>query len=201
MAFWRGVLLFFIAYKYAISFFGALVIGEEAVFLLSILSGRGLFSLPILIVFGFLGLIFADCIWFIFGKTKLVHYIFSKGSKTQGYKKLQFVDKTLKKRSEFLALFLSKFLFGIRSMKIMNLSSNGMKFRKFIKMNVLCIVIWMAIMISLGWLAGQGVGRIENFVNGFGEVVEIIFVFILLMILIELLASKVVKKLMKVLIS
>lgn len=194
------IVLFF-AYKYLVSFLGALIIGEEAVFLLSILSGRGLFPLGILIVFGFLGLIISDCIWFLLGKTKFVKYLRSRGRKTKSYQQMHFVNKTLRKRSEFLALFVSKFLFGIRSMKIMSVSAEGMRFKKFIKINTLCIIIWMPIMITLGWLAGQGVSRIEYLVNGFGEVVEVIFVFIILMILVELLASRVVKRIVRVLAS
>lgn len=191
------VIVLFAMNNYALTFFGALIIGEEAVFLLSILAGGGRIPIWTVIILGFLGLVIADSIWFLIGKTKLARFVRSKAHGTQSYRKLQEIDGTLKAKSELLALFLSKFLYGIRFAKLLSLSANGMRYKKFIKMNIKAILLWMVVMITLGWAAGKGLSSIIRVVDNIEMLVEIFVIFFALIVIIEILARVVIKKLSK----
>ena len=54
-------------------------------------------------------------------------------------------------------LLYTKFLYGTRLITILHLSSRKISFRSFFLFNIISAVIWLFVVIPLGWLAGMGV--------------------------------------------
>lgn len=185
-------------HKYLLAFLGALLIGEEAVFFLSVLAGSGSFPIWALIGFGFLGLVIADMIWFVIGKCSRVKAWRTKVLDVRGYKELRLFGNYLDKKHELLSFFVSKFVYGIRFIKLISAGARGMHWRKFIVLDSISVLLWMAIMVPLGFWAGKGFSILFKIVNGIEGVMTLLFFGVVLIVIIEFLirrfALKVVKK-------
>jgi len=180
-----------------IIFFSVIFLGEEGVFVMSILAGKGLIPITYLIIFGFLGLITADCIWFFIGRFECIKSTGCKMFKSKSYCKLYNLDLKIKSKSEFLSLFLSKFIYGIRLIKLLSMGCSKIKFRDFIIINIMSVLLWMTIMVPLGLLAGYGISFIFTTVNFFEKILMIIFFIILIVIVLEILIEKLILKSIK----
>jgi membrane protein DedA with SNARE-associated domain len=188
-------------YHYALAFFGALIIGEEVLFLLSIFSGKGYFSLYAVIFLGFLGLLSADIFWYFIGKHGRIREGRKKLIKCSGYRELHKFGKFLDERHEFLGFFLSKFVYGIRFLKLVSSGAKEMRFWRFLKLDILALIAWMIIMIPLGFLAGRGFLRIFEIVHGIEGAVKVLVIGLFIIILLNLIARRLIiyfgKKLVK----
>ena len=98
----------------------------------------------------------SDILWFrfakrIFGKTRRWN------AKSLKDKKIILAIEKLSSNKTFLMLLYTKFLYGTRLITILHLSSRKISFRSFFLFNIISAVIWLFVVIPLGWLAGMGV--------------------------------------------
>ena len=191
------MIVVFAGHKYLLAFLGALLIGEEAVFFLSLLVGNGKFPLFPLILFGFCGLIAADLIWFGIGKYPKVKKWRKRVLNIRGYKELRMFGKYLDSKHELLSFFLSKFVYGIRFVKLISASAKGMKLKKFIMLDAISILLWMIIMIPLGITAGRGFAIVFKVVHGIEGLTALFFFGLILIIIIELVIKKFLGRIVK----
>lgn len=135
-------------------FFAALIGGEELIVPLAFLVGTGLWDIPSLFIFSAIGTIVADVAWFLLGRHGIQKTAFFKrhSGKHEQVKKL--IRKVAK--HEFNLLLLTKFIYGARIFTIIHLSLEETHLYRFIALNSIVIVVWLTVIINIGWWAGRG---------------------------------------------
>ena len=83
----------------------------------------------------------------------------------------------------YLMLLFIKFFYGARVLTIMYVASRRVKYRTFLLFNPLGTLPWLAVLISIGWLAGR---NIVNAVNLFGNIRLALSAIILALIVVKL---------------
>jgi membrane protein DedA with SNARE-associated domain len=156
MSVFSAVYLFVKSNVFLTSFLAGLV-AEEVVLFLAILAGKG--SIPIMLVFlgGVLGSIVIDQIYYFLGRSRAVVWLEKRHSIS---KKAGFLPSFVKKfgeRNLALEIFLTKFIYGIRSAAIIFLGAKKVPYRTFFISNVLAILGWAFIMIPAAYLSGRGI--------------------------------------------
>lgn len=188
MSFLSTEVMLLVHHQIILSFISG-IITEELLIFLAALSAKRILHFWIVFVFGILGIIFIDAVWFWVGRSKLVNKlkkwkIFSKESKIE-----QKIHK-LGGKHKFLSLFLSKFVYGTKIILIVYHSAKEMSFKKFTFYNTLAVLLWAVIMLPIGFFAGKGFVRILNLVHG----IEKLFAIILIVIIIFYIVQKIVTK-------
>ncbi len=171
-------------YGILISFIGGLFAGEEVIATLSFLSAQGYINIWVVFIFCFIGILICDLLFFSVGKFR----IFSKFSR---FKRLvHFSNRVdnlvikITKKSTIRALLYTKFIFGTRILTLVYLGFRGTQYKDFLKSDFIVGILWMVIVVSIGWFAGASFRKIiEIFANlqlAFG--VLILFVAIIFII-------------------
>ena len=128
------------------------ILSEEYVFVLFLLAGAGELSLWQIVPFSILGILAHDFFFFILGRSSysdnLFFYFKKRARKLQEWNVFQ--------HQSFLALFLTKFVYGSRIIYILLLSRQRISRQRFFWFNLLAVVCWFAVMTPLGFFAGQG---------------------------------------------
>jgi len=121
--------------------------------ILSVLSGKGLISFWIALVFCTIGMFLSDLLWFSVGKIKSL-------SKLKRYKLIRAGYKRAKEEIEVapsnkFLLILIKFAYGIAIPILMYLARKKMTFKEFLAKEIPIVVIWSISIIILGWIIGK----------------------------------------------
>lgn len=178
------LLLLMHSHLYLVSFlFG--VLSEEALLLLAIFAGQSRDSLLVVFIFGFLGIITHDLIFFFISKTNIIR---KTGKKIKEENLFSFVSKIGEKK-KFIALIVSKFIYGTRVPMVLY-TGQRKKLYDFIVMDSSAVFIWCSIMIPLGWFAGRGFAEVMEIVKGVEKAIGIIILFIILIYVINHFARK-----------
>ncbi|MDP2926191.1 MAG: VTT domain-containing protein [Nanoarchaeota archaeon] len=161
-------------HPYMISFISG-VISEELVVFLAILSGRDLLPFWIVLIFGTLGALFLNSLWFLLGKSrfgkKIDHYFLKKLKKHKSH--IQKLYSINRKRNLFY-LIGTKFIYGTRNVAAFYYGMKGMGYKKFIVYDSIAMIIWALIMLPAGWLAGNGFNRLLKLTRGVEKFLAVI---------------------------
>lgn len=153
-----------LSYQLPAIFLGAFFFGETVILTAAFLSGHGIWSLSNVFLLSFAGTIVSDGMWFLFGQ-----FFFRLARKRidNQEKYLQLITKldTITGQKPFLSLLFIKFLYGTRILTILYLSIRKIGFWTFIVFDALGTVLWLIVMISIGWLAGKGISNFIPFVQ------------------------------------
>ena len=121
----------------------------------------------------------SDSLWFLFGQRILLLFHKWKKYKEQSEKLITALENITGKKA-FLSLLFIKFLYGTRILTIMYLSIQKIKFLTFVIFDTIGSIIWLLIMISIGWYAEKGIVNLVPLVNKF----EYALLFLILVIVI-----------------
>ena len=153
-----------IDHQFPAIFLGAVFLGETIILSAAYLAGQGMWSITTVFWLAMLGTVLSDVAWFLFGQS-----IFSA---TKRWREKQLSSERLLKKLEsitgsrpFLALLFIKFLYGTRILTIVYLSARKIRPWKFIFFDTLGTIIWLVVMLTVGWLAGRGVSNIISVVD------------------------------------
>lgn len=153
-------------YQLPALFFGAFFFGETVVITAAFLSAQGLWSPFNVFLLSLLGTITADVLWFLFG-----HYIFSffqgRAKDTEENVRLLRALERLTGKRPFLALLFIKFLYGTRILTIIYLSLRKINFLTFLIFDTLGTIVWLALIVPIGWLAGRSIVNFLPFLDTF----------------------------------
>ena len=141
-------------YQILVIFIGTFLFGDTIVISLAFFAEQGALSLSSLIIFGFLGTVISDSIWFFMSKY-LCEIKYIKKKIFQNKKLVKTVDKLTGKKP-LLFLIFAKFLYGTRIIFIIYLSIKKLKYLKFLLYNSIGTVIWLLTLIFLGWFSAKG---------------------------------------------
>lgn len=174
-------------------FLGSVLFGETIIIASAFLAAGGIFPLLWVFIFTFLGTVISDSIWFYFGNNiiSLSSKLAKKSEKYKGY--LIKLDKFTGNKT-FLALLFIKFLYGTRILTIVYLSIKKTGFVKFLLFDIIGTLIWLPIIIAMGWFTAKGA---NNLISLFNRIEYILAVLVLLIITIRIATSWLTKKIIK----
>lgn len=145
-------------------FVGAFLFGETVILTAAYLAAQLNWSVPILCIVAFGGTLLADVTWFLFGK-----YLLRKSNYEERYKekyeKLAHTLRHVSKTRPFLALLYIKFLYGTRVLTILYVAWKKVTLQQFLIYDSLGTIIWLCVLIPIGWLAGKGVANLTPVLN------------------------------------
>ena len=140
-------------------FWGAFFFGETVIITAAFLAGSGWWSLATVFWLALAGTVISDVGWFFAGR-----YIASRSRRWADRQArhgqfLARVDQLFGQRP-FLVLLFIKFLYGTRILTIIYLSLRKVPLALFILFDTIGTIIWLAVMLTIGWLASQGLGNL-----------------------------------------
>ncbi len=149
-------------HPYLLPFFGAIIGGEETILLIAALAADGgALTFLEVFIFSFIGTLASDTFWFLFG-LRFASWI---EARPRMHKRLEAVEGFVHRFTRgqyFLALMVTKFLYGTRIAMIFFLANKRMTFRQFSAQNFVVTLIWSTVVCSIGWLAGKGISSVER---------------------------------------
>lgn len=160
------------SYGYLAVFIGTFVEGE--IFLLVagfFIKHEFLQPVPTLI-FSILGALTHELIYFFLGRWKGRAFLLGNRYTKRRYRKA----KRLIEKYGIFSLFIIRFLYGMRVVPMMLMGATGFSLYKFLFFNVLSLIIWAVLFLSIGYMFGHAAevlfGKIKDiyFVAGIGVI-------------------------------
>jgi len=149
----HGIIEHYSRHPDALFFVAAVVGGQEMILPLAFLVGEGMWNLPHLFAVTFVATLTVDLFWFGFARLgrrwKRLEHFTREDSRVK-----KFVQRLSK--NEATLLLVTKFMLGTRVVSVLYLSLDGLKVFRFMLLNILVTIPWLAIIITIGWLAGRG---------------------------------------------
>ena len=92
--------------------------------------------------------------------------------------------------NHLVALIIAKFLVGTRVLLIMYVSTTQISFGQFMRYDLLAILIWIIVVIPIGFLSGLGFTYLAKILNNIYAAVGFILFVIFIVIIVEVLLKK-----------
>jgi membrane protein DedA with SNARE-associated domain len=152
------VLIYINSHGVLLSFLGGFFTGETVIISLGFLSGSGLLPLWQVLIFCTLGMYLSDFIPFALGRIKFFVKLLSRERFSERAKRIE--DKLLSytRNNLFLTLLYTKFIYGASIPTLIYLGSRKKALTKFIYYDLLVEIIFVPIVVFIGWLSGKGFG-------------------------------------------
>ena len=167
MEFVQAIMGSLLSHTYLASIVAGLL-GEEAVLFLTILQSVNGVNLWILLLLAPIGLWLIDIGYYSIGQIGILSRAGSEIKKIEEHggilpKIIRFSNKR-----PLFAMIITKFIYGTRAGLIVYLSTQKIKFEKFLLYNLVAIEVWAFLMVPIAWSIGQwwgksGVNILENF--------------------------------------
>lgn len=173
-------------------FFG----GEQALIVLSILSGQGLMSFWVLYVFFTIGILLSNMGFYFLGT---LGWVDSLGKYKLFRKLAKPVSSLLKKtmeKSYFMTLLLSKLMYGTRTVTLMYFGRTRVPFLKFNLYNLIISPSILFVYAGAGWLTGRGIVNLVDGLNNVRIWISVLVVAIIVLILIRMLVHKIITQIL-----
>jgi len=142
-------------YGIIISFFGGFITGESIIVTLAFLSAQGLIPLWQVAIFCTLGMYFSDFIPLTIGRFKFFRKLLEK---EKFVKKIEKIERQLTKYTKnnlFLIIFYTKIIYGASIPALFYLGTKKTSYSKFAFYNFIVEIIFVPIIILMGWFAGK----------------------------------------------
>ncbi|OHB06029.1 MAG: hypothetical protein A3B22_00820 [Candidatus Zambryskibacteria bacterium RIFCSPLOWO2_01_FULL_47_33] len=180
-------------YQLPAIFLGAFFFGETVILTAAFLAGQGTWSIESVFWLSLAGTVISDSLWFLLGQT---FFQFTKRWEKYQDKYQTFLIKLEQTTGQrpFLSLLFIKFLYGTRILTILYLSIRKVRYSTFLLFNTIGTIIWLLVMILVGWLVGRGVG---NVVQVFSRVEYIVTALVLLIMFFKVMTTWLSKKIVK----
>jgi len=186
----QELLLFFAAYPFTISTLGAFVGGEETILVIAFLAGQGVFGFWTIFVGSILGTVLSDLMWFYIGRSKFANKLLRWKHFKTGYKKAKNILDKLVQKNTFITLVVGKFIYGTRIATITYLSRERLSITRFSLYNSIVILIWLAVVVPVGWLAGKGFSNVLNVYKNVEHTIAVIVLFVIAAYAVKLVVDK-----------
>jgi membrane protein DedA with SNARE-associated domain len=152
-----------IKYIWIIAFIAPRLNGDIALIILSFFAAQGLYPLWIVIIIPIIGNLAMDfCIikilnskGFSWIKDKTLH-------RSKKYFKIEKHIERIAHEKDWLIVFLAKFMYGARNLIFIYLSNRKFSPRKYVKLAIIPISLWVLIMTSIGYSLGLHFASINN---------------------------------------
>lgn len=157
---------------YAIAFFGMIFEGDVVLFAVAFLTSQRIFSLPLMLITVFAGVIVGDTLWYWLGVRLRNH----------DNRFIRFLERMARPFDEqlqqkfFRTLLLTKFMYGIHHTILIRAGMLGLRLKKFVERDIQASIIWVGIVWGLGYGASASLSRAEHYLR-FAEL-ALLFAFI-----------------------
>lgn len=150
---------------YALVFFGMLVEGDIVLFTAAFLGNFGVFSLSLLAIIAFVGVIAGDILWYLLGthQDKLpprARRIIERVAAP--------FDRNLLRRP-LRTLFITKFAYGIHHLVLARAGADNLGLRRFIASDLVATAGWVTAIMGLGYLGSFALVQVKEYLR-FAEV-------------------------------
>ncbi|MGK0209597.1 MAG: membrane protein DedA with SNARE-associated domain [Patescibacteria group bacterium] len=163
----EGVVEVFLGGSPFLSVLLALFFLEEIILFLAVLAGQGSLSIVSLLLYGYIGVLVIDFVWFFIGMHWLYDVLRGHPYLKKGYKKASVLVDRLSHHNHYLVMFISKFIFGTRIFVMMFLGSERCGVLKFLWYNALANLIWLSFIVSIGFGVGKGIALFTSLYENF----------------------------------
>lgn len=177
MAFEEVLMQILQAYTPALAFVAGLMLGD-ALILLGALAGAGKLNIFVIFIFGLIGELVHDSVFFYLAKSNFIYYVKRKLKLHKGRNKAaELIEKLAGTRAGyFVPLFFAKFIYGVRDSVVLYIGHKEKNFKKYFLRCLLASILSIAIIISLGWLAGRGFTEIIHVFKGIEKGVGLLLI-------------------------
>lgn len=165
--------------QYAVIFLATGFGGELGLFALAFLAANNAIPWTALFIFSALGTFSTDSMWFLLGGTKPVQKMLSHKYASPTVEIVTEALQKVSRRNNQAALILVKFLIGTRIVMFLLVSRMYPSYWKFAEHNAAAVLVWVLVMIPVGYFAGIGYSYLSTALNN----IYVGLGFILLMVL------------------
>jgi membrane protein DedA with SNARE-associated domain len=161
----RLFILHYPSISYFIVFLGVIFTGGVALFVVGFMAAQKVISIFSFTLIGFLAVLFSDSLWFLLARTAIVEKIILH---RYANKTTSIITRTivrLSRGSHSRVFILAKILIGTPFILIIYLKETRLTFRDFFYYNILSIILWLLINISIGFISGLGFTYLANLFN------------------------------------
>jgi len=148
---------------------GSFLFGETVILSAAFLAGQGVWPVGNVFLLALAGTLISDILWFLLGNS-----ILHNSDRWKKYEKehQHFLTKLEKitGRKPFLSLLFIKFLYGTRILTILYLAVRKVTFAKFFVFGFFGTLIWLGVLLPIGWSAGKGLGNFVEIIDNIGYV-------------------------------
>jgi membrane protein DedA with SNARE-associated domain len=182
---WLRVFIFHYPYlEYILILLGTAFGGELILLALGFLVAQNIISIYPLVVFGFLGTLFSDTLWFLLGRTSIIKRMVAHRYADTTILAINKAVDRVSGGNHLIAFIIAKFLVGTRILLMMYVGTKTIKFKDFIRNDMVAIFCWLIVVIPIGLLSGFGFTYLaeilENIYAAIGFILLIIFLAIVL---------------------
>lgn len=153
-------------YGYIAIAVGTFLEGETVLILGGLAAHRGYLELPWVVVWGFLGTLFGDQLYFYIGRIKGIKFL----EKRPYWKSKSGRVFDLMHKHQLLLIFAFRFFYGLRTVTPFLLGTAGISPVRFSIFNTLGALVWACVIGGLGYLFGHGfalvIGDIRHYELG-----------------------------------
>ncbi|MBC8207516.1 MAG: VTT domain-containing protein [Kiritimatiellales bacterium] len=147
-------------------FTGSFFFGETVIFTAAFLAAEGLWPVTDVFWLSLAGTVLSDMVWFLFGQRILKLFHKYEKYREQSTRLLDALGGITGRRP-FLALLFTKFLYGTRILTIVYLSMRKVGFATFVFYEIIGTLLWLPVILAVGWLAGSSLINLMPFLDGF----------------------------------
>jgi len=108
------------------------------------------------LVFAYVGELISEFFFFFLGRTKLIHKLNKIKKFKKGFKKSEKIIDKLVNKNILMTLFYSKFTYGFRTLTVIYLGYKRIPLKKFIRAELIVMALAVSIVVTIGYLVGQG---------------------------------------------
>lgn len=172
----KEVLLFYLIGHISILALIAGFFSTEILLVLSALAGAGEIPIWVVFVFGLLGEIVHDIVFFYLAKTRFIFWVKKKLKILKGTNKVEELIEKTAYGGYFIPILMAKFVYGVRDALILYVGHKEKDFGKYFAACFPASVISLAVLTGLGWLGGKGIIALSGWYGGLEKVVGLIII-------------------------
>ena len=171
-------------YAPLLAFLCGFIIGDVLI-ILAMLSGAGKISFATIFIFGMIGELTHDVLFYFISNSKFAHYIKKKLKLSKKRNKIAEYIEKLGGKNYFLPLVIAKFIYGVRDAVVLYVGHNEKNFKRYFITVFAAGLIWVSVITGVGWLAGRGVTELLIVLKGIEKGLAIILFGIIALYLIN----------------
>lgn len=168
------------SYGYLAVFIGTFIEGEFFLLVAGFFVKNGFLQPIPTLIFSILGALTHEIIYFFLGRWKGRAFLLGNRYTKRKYR----MAKKLINRYGILSLFIIRFLYGMRIVPMMLMGATGFNVYKFLFFNILSLIIWAMIFLSIGYIFGHAAQMLLGNIKDVYFAIGLFFVFIVFLILI-----------------
>lgn len=139
---------------------GTFVFGDSVVLAASGLAAHGQWSVGSVILWSFLGTLISDTLWFKLADRTLQKIVSDPAREASFVRMTDRMDRWVGE-SPHRGLLFVKLLWGTRTLSIVYMASREVSTRTFILFDAVGTLLWLAVLVPVGFLAGRGVANLS----------------------------------------